>query len=125
MLKFIQTNHAPKAIGPYAQGVVNQGLLYTSGQIGLDPQTGELIQTSFADQTRQALENMLAIVLAAGSSLDKIISVEVFLTDMAHFAELNKIYSQLFGTHTPARAVLGVASLPKGAALEVKCLATL
>jgi len=119
----ITTDKAPSAIGPYSQGIAAGPWLFVSGQLGMDPQTGELVGKDLASQARQALENLKAVVEAGGSTLADVTAVEVFLTDMGDFAEFNGIYAEYFGAHKPARAAIGVAALPKGAVVEIKCIA--
>jgi 2-iminobutanoate/2-iminopropanoate deaminase len=121
----VETDQAPAAIGPYAQAVAAPPFLFLSGQLGLDPATGELAGPDLAAQARQALANLLAVVRAGGGALDRIAQVDVFLTDMGGFAEFNAIYADFFGDHTPARAVVEVSALPKGACVEIKALAVL
>lgn len=118
----IETDRAPAAIGPYSQGLKAGEWLFVSGQIGLSPQTGELVGDDFAEQARQAIENMLEIVYAGGGKLFNIVSVDVYLTDIDQFATFNQIYQEYFGEHKPTRAVVGVAALPKGAQVEMKCI---
>mgnify|MGYP006285951439 FL=1 len=119
----VETDRAPAAVGPYSQGIAAGPWVFVSGQIGMIPGTGELAGPAFADQARQALENLGAVIEAAGCKRSDVVSVEVFLTDMGRFAEVNEIYADFFGDHRPARAALGVSALPKGAAVEVKCIA--
>lgn len=121
--KVIQTDQAPSAIGPYSQGIVAGPWLFVSGQLGMRPQTGELVSPDFAPQARQALENLRQIVLAAGCDLNCVTAVDVFVTDMGDFAEFNGIYTEYFFEHRPARAVVEVSALPKGAKVEIKCVA--
>ncbi|MCF8080275.1 MAG: RidA family protein [Desulfobacterales bacterium] len=121
--KSITTDKAPSAIGPYSQGIAAGPWLFVSGQLGMNPQTGELVGKDLASQARQALENLTAVVEAGGGTLADVTAVEVFLTDMGDFAEFNGIYAEYFGAHKPARAAIGVAALPKGAAVEIKCIA--
>jgi 2-iminobutanoate/2-iminopropanoate deaminase len=121
--KVIQTDQAPSAIGPYSQGIAAGPWLFVSGQLGMRPQTGELVSTDFAPQARQALENLRQIVLAAGCDLNCVTAVDVFVTDMGDFAEFNGIYTEYFSGHRPARAVVEVSALPKGAKVEIKCVA--
>jgi 2-iminobutanoate/2-iminopropanoate deaminase len=123
VLKTVQTDKAPAAIGPYVQAIVAGPLRFVSGQLGLNPETGELAGTDLASQARQALQNLKQIVVAAGCALDEVAAVDVFLTDMGKFAEFNRIYEEFFTSHRPARAVVEVSALPKGALVEVKCLA--
>ncbi len=123
--KAIQTSQAPAAIGPYSQAIAAGYLLFVSGQLGLNPQTGEFAGQDLASQARQALENLKQIVIAGGSAPDQVISVDVFLTDIGKFSEFNEIYKEYFSVHRPARAVVGVNALPKGACIEIKCIAAL
>ena len=119
----IQTDQAPSAIGPYSQGIAVGAWLFVSGQLGMHPQTGELVSPDFAPQARRALENLRQIVLAAGCNLNGVTAVDVFVTDMGDFSEFNEIYSEYFSEHRPARAVVEVSALPKGAKVEIKCVA--
>lgn len=119
----IQTDQAPSAIGPYSQGIAVDSWLFVSGQLGMHPQTGELVSPDFALQARRALENLRQIVLAAGCDLNCVTAVDVFVTDMGDFAEFNGIYTEYFSEHRPARAVVEVSALPKGAKIEIKCVA--
>jgi len=123
--KVIQTDKAPSAIGPYSQGIAAPPWLFVSGQIGLNPETGELVGPDIASQTRQVLENLRQIVLAAGCDLAHVVSVDVFLTDIGKFAEFNEIYQEYFSEHKPARAAVGVSALPKGACVEIKCIVSI
>ena len=124
-INVIQTDQAPAAIGPYSQGIVAASLIFVSGQLGLQPKSGEMAGPGFAPQARQALENLRQVVQAGGCSLKDVAAVDVFLTDMGNFAEFNKIYSEYFPDHRPARAVVEVSALPKGAQVEIKCIACL
>jgi 2-iminobutanoate/2-iminopropanoate deaminase len=119
----VSTDKAPAAIGPYSQGIAAGPWLFVSGQLGMDPQTGELVKGGLASQARQALKNLKAVVEAGGCTLADVTAVEVFLTDMGDFVEFNGIYAEYFESHKPARAAIGVAALPKGAAVEIKCIA--
>jgi 2-iminobutanoate/2-iminopropanoate deaminase len=119
----IQTDAAPAAIGPYAQGILAGGLLFVSGQLGLEPQSGELRGEDLAPQATQALANLKAVLEAGGCQLDDVAAVEVFLVDMGDFAEFNGLYEAFFGGHKPARAVVAVKALPKGGRIEIKCTA--
>jgi 2-iminobutanoate/2-iminopropanoate deaminase len=119
----ILTDQAPSAIGPYSQGIAVGPWLFVSGQLGMRPQTGELVSPDFAPQARQALENLRQIVLAAGSDLNCVTAVDVFVTDMGDFSKFNEIYTGYFSEHRPARAVVEVRALPKGAKVEIKCIA--
>ena len=122
MKNAIHTDKAPAAIGPYSQAVEYNGLLYTSVQIGIDPSTGELHE-GLEKQTYAALNNLKAILEQAGSGFDKVIESVVFITDMANFAAVNKIYEEFFPAPFPARSCVAVASLPKGALVEVETVA--
>jgi len=123
--KTIQTHLAPAAIGPYSQGIASGDWLFVSGQLGMDPESGELISPDLSAQARQALENLRQIVLAGGGDLKKVVAVDVFLTDIRNFAEFNEIYQEYFSEHRPARAVVAVSALPKGACIEIKCIANI
>ncbi len=119
----VSTDAAPKAIGPYVQGIKTNGFLYTSGQIALDPKTGELIKGDIMDQTRQALTNLEAILEAGGSSLERVIKATIFLKSMNDFATVNKIYEEFMGQSKPARSTVAVSDLPKGALVEIDFIA--
>lgn len=124
MKNIIATDKAPAAIGPYSQGTTANGFVFTSGQIALDPATGALVPGGIAEQTRQSLLNLKAILEKAGSSLDKVLKTTVFLSDMNNFAEMNKVYSEIFGTENhPGRSAVQVARLPKDALIEVEAIA--
>ena len=125
MKSIIQTGGAPDAIGPYSQGVRARGseFLFLSGQIGLDPQTGELVPGDIEAQTERVLRNLEGVLRAAGSSLDQVVKTTIYLTDMEEFPRVNKVYGEFFGESLPARATVGVSSLPKGALVEVEALA--
>ena len=122
--KVVSTPEAPAAVGAYSQAIVSNGFVYCSGQVPLDPSSGELIGGSIADQTRRCLENLSAVLRAAGSSLDDVVKVTAFLLDMNDFPEFNEAYGEFFGDEPPARATVAVAGLPKGAEVEVECVAT-
>ena len=119
----VATEGAPSAIGPYSQGVVGGGLVFTAGQIGLDPATGELVPGGIAEQTARALENLRAILEAAGSGMVYVVKTTVFLADMADFTEMNAVYSGAFGEHRPARSTVAVKALPRGARVEIEAVA--
>ena len=121
----IQTERAPAAIGPYSQAIKVGDWLFVSGQIGLDPEKGDLVSDDLTGQAKQALDNLSQIVAAAGCRLSDVVAVDVYLTDMGQFAAFNEIYQQVFSTHRPARAVVEVSALPKGALVEIKCIAHL
>ena len=120
-MKAIETEKAPAAIGPYSQGMAAGPFVFVSGQIGLVPGTGELVSVDFGLQARQALDNLKAIVEKSGHSLSDVASVDVFLTSIHRFEEFNAIYEEFFSDHRPARAVIEVRGLPKGAQVEVRC----
>ena len=122
-LDVVATEGAPKAIGPYSQGITLSGLLFTAGQVALDPVTGELVAGGITDQTRRALENLGAVLAAAGSSPAQVIKTTVFLADMADFAQMNEVYGRFFGNHRPARSTVAVAGLPRGALVEIEVIA--
>jgi len=121
--KIIQTDKAPAAIGPYSQGVLSGKCLFVSGQIGLDPATGEMVNNDFSSEAGQALQNMGRILYEAEMDTGNIVSVDVFLTDISNFTTFNEVYSSFMGNARPARAVIEVSALPKGAAVEIKCIA--
>ena len=121
--EIVQTGAAPKAIGPYSQALVVGGWVFLSGQIPLDPATGELVGGGFAGQAARALANLDAVLTAAGCDRTAVAKVTVYLTDLARFGEFNGIYAEFFGSHRPARAVVGVAGLPRGAQVEVEAVA--
>jgi len=122
-LKAISTDTAPAAIGPYSQAIETAGMLFVSGQLGMNPKTGELVGSDIVTQARQSLENLKSIVTAAGLSLSDVSAVDAFLTDMDDFAAFNGVYEEYFSNHKPARAVVAVKALPKGAFVEIKCIA--
>ncbi len=119
----IATDQAPKAIGPYSQAITVGNFVFTSGQVALDPATGELVAGDIAAQTRKAFENMRAVLQAAGTDLDRVVKTTVFLTDMGDFAAMNEVYATFFTAAPPARSTVAVAALPKGARFEIECVA--
>ena len=123
MREVVTTKEAPEAIGPYSQAVSAQGLVYCSGQVPLDPASGELVSGGVADQTKRCLTSLRAVLEAAGSGLDRVVKVTAYLTDMGDFPEFNEAYAEFFTEQPPARATVGVAALPKGARVEVECVA--
>lgn len=123
MKKIISTPAAPAAIGPYSQATAHGNLIFSSGQIGLDPATGELVSTHVAEQAKQALANLCAVLAAAGTSPENVLKTTVFLVDMADFAAVNTVYAQTFSQNPPARSCVAVAALPKGALVEVEAVA--
>jgi 2-iminobutanoate/2-iminopropanoate deaminase len=122
-LDTISTAGAPKAIGPYSQAISANGFVFTAGQVALDPSTGELVSGGIAEQTTRALENLRAVLKAAGSGLDQVVKTTVFLVDMADFSVMNEVYGRVFGAHRPARSTVAVAALPKGARVEIEVIA--
>ena len=120
----IHTDKAPAAVGPYSQAMVVNGLCYTSGQIALDPATGEMVGTTIQEQAEQVMRNLCAVLDAAGTSPEKAVKTLCFLTDMADFAAFNEVYARYF-TGKPARSCVGVQALPKGALCEVEVIAAL
>lgn len=122
-MQIISTPYAPKALGPYSQAVVTGANLYVSGQIAINPETGEMVQSSIEAETEQIFSNIEAILTAAGYRFLNIAKVTVFTTDMAYFDAVNKIYAGYFKTEPPARSFVQVAALPKGARLEIEVVA--
>ena len=122
-MKAIYTVKAPAAVGPYSQAVVINGLVYTSGQIALDPTTGELVGTTIEEQAEQVMKNLVAILEAAGTKPENAVKTLCFLTDINDFAAFNAVYARYF-TEKPARSCVGIQSLPKGAICEVEVIAT-
>ncbi len=121
----ISTDNAPKAIGPYSQGIKANGFVFCSGQIPANPTTGELVTGSITEQTKQSLGNVKGVIEAAGSSMDKVVKVTVFLKDMNDFAEMNAEYAKWFTNNPPARAAVEVARLPKDVGVEIEAIAIL
>lgn len=119
----VHTDRAPKAIGPYSVAVQLGDLVFASGQAGLDPVTGNLVEGGIERETRQTLTNLRNVLEASGSSLGNVVKTTVFLTDMNNFARMNAIYAEFFPENHPARSTVGVAALPKGAAVEIECIA--
>ena len=122
-MKTIQTTKAPAAIGPYSQAVEANGFVFASGQLGINPATGEFVEGDVQAQTRQALTNARAILNEAGLDLNNVIKTTVFLSDMANFAAMNEIYAEFFSEPYPARSAVAVKTLPKNALVEVECIA--
>jgi len=122
-MDFVSTDLAPKAIGPYSQAVIHHGILYASGQIPLDPKTGELVQGDFETQVRRVFENLSAVLAEGGSHFGRVLKATVYVTDLANFQTLNTIYAEYFGTHKPARSTVQTAALPKGATVEIDLIA--
>jgi 2-iminobutanoate/2-iminopropanoate deaminase len=122
-MKIIATPHAPAAIGPYSQAVVSNGFAFLSGQIPLDPATGQLIEGEIAAQTQRVLENLKAVLESCGSSLDRVVKTTVYLTDMREFARKNEVYARYFPANPPARATVQAARLPRDVRVEIDCIA--
>ena len=118
----VETSYAPAAVGPYSQGMVNGDLLFCSGQVGLDPESGELVGEDVAAQARQCLENLEAVCLAGGTLLKEAVKVTVYLADIGDWATVNEVYEGFFPGQPPARVALAVAALPKGAAVEIDAI---
>jgi 2-iminobutanoate/2-iminopropanoate deaminase len=119
----MHTDRAPAAVGPYSQAIRAGGLVFTAGQIALDPATGAMVDGGIEEQTRQALRNLQAVLEAAGSDLAGVLKTTVFLTDMGTFAAMNAVYGEFFPSSPPARSAVEVAALPKGALFEIECVA--
>ena len=125
MKKIISTDKAPAALGPYSQGVQVGNLLFLSGQIAIDPATGEVVEPTIQAQTTQALTNLSNVLAQAGATMDNVVKTTVFLKDMNDFAEMNRIYSTFFTTDCPARSAVQVAKLPKDVMVEIEAIAVL
>ena len=121
----VSTDKAPKAIGPYSQAIKAGNVIYTSGQVSLDPKSGELVTGDFNAQARRVFENLKAVLRAAGADFRNVAKATVFLTDLGDFGALNAIYAEYFGDHKPARTTVQVAGLPKGAQLEIDLIAVI
>jgi len=122
-METIFTENAPKAIGPYSQAIAAEGFVFTAGNIGNDPKTGELVPGGIGAETRQALANIAAVLAAAGTSLSRVVKTTVFLADLKDFAAMNAAYAESFKGHCPARSTVQVAALPKGARVEIEAIA--
>ncbi len=122
-MDFHHTNHAPEAIGPYSQSVAVDGMLYTSGQIALDPTSMEIVTGGFEVQVARVLQNLSAVLGSAGCSFQDIVKTTVYLSDMADFATFNALYAEAMGEHRPARSTVQAAGLPKGALVEIDLIA--
>ncbi len=122
-MDYVATDGAPQAIGPYSQAVVANGVVYTSGQIALDPASGNLVTESFEAQVHRVFQNLDAVLRKAGSDFSRVLKATVYLTDLANFQTLNSIYTHYMGDHKPARSTVGVAQLPKGASVEIDLIA--
>lgn len=124
MREIISTDKAPGAIGPYSQAIKTGGMVYCSGQIPIDPETGEFVSNDITEQTDQVLKNLSAVLEAAGSGLGSVVKTTVFLADMSDFAAMNEIYGRYFSENKPARATVQAARLPRDAKVEIECIAT-
>jgi 2-iminobutanoate/2-iminopropanoate deaminase len=121
--EIVSTESAPGAIGPYSQAIKAGGLVFCSGQIPIDPQTGEFVSELVSEQTEQVLKNLSEVLKAAGTSLDNVVKTTVFLADMNDFVEMNEVYSRFFADNKPARATVQAARLPRDARVEIDCIA--
>ncbi|NNE10288.1 MAG: RidA family protein [Gemmatimonadetes bacterium] len=119
----VHTDEAPAAVGPYSQATIANGFLFTAGQIALDPRSGKIVGTSVAEQTERVLANLGAILTAANTSFAQIVKTTVYLTDMAHFAEMNEAYARAFGDSLPARSTVAVRGLPMNVLVEIDAIA--
>jgi 2-iminobutanoate/2-iminopropanoate deaminase len=124
-MKNVRTEKAPVPVGPYSQATVNDGLVFCSGQLGIDPATGKLVATGTVDEARQSLKNISSVLEAAGSSMSKTIKVTIYMTDLDRFKEVNAVYAECFQEPFPARTTVGVARLPLGATVEMDVIASL
>lgn len=122
-MDYVATNDAPKAIGPYSQAVKANGFVFTSGQVSLDPVSGNIVEGGFEAQTRRVFDNLAAVLAAAESGFDRVTKATVYVTDLANFQTLNTIYAEYFGDHKPARTTVQVSALPKGSLLEIDLVA--
>ena len=119
----VHTDHAPKAIGPYSQAVIHGDLIYSAGQIALDPASMEVVAGGVTEQTERVMANLAAVLEAAGSDLSRVLKTTVFLADMADFAAMNEVYAKRFGDHRPARSTVAVAGLPRNVRVEIEVVA--
>jgi 2-iminobutanoate/2-iminopropanoate deaminase len=122
-MKQITTDGAPAAFGPFCQAMVANGMVFTSGALPLDPETGALVEGGIVDQTHRTMKNLQAVVEAAGASMDTIVQVVIYLTDMQDFEKMNEVYATYYNDRFPARATVGVAALAKGALVEIQATA--
>ena len=121
----VNTTLAPQAIGPYSQAVEVEGMLYCSGQIPVNPETGEIVAGGIREQAIQVLKNLSQVLTVGGSNLNYVVKTTMFMTDLSQFDEVNQIYAKVFGAHKPARSTVQVAALPKGALLEIEAIAAI
>lgn len=124
-MEIIATGKAPAAIGPYSQAVKSNGLLFCSGQIPLNPETGEMVSGGIRQETEQVMKNLKAVLAAAGTGFDRVLKTTIYLVDMADFPQVNEVYSSYFSMAKPARATVAVAALPRGAKVEIDAIAEL
>jgi 2-iminobutanoate/2-iminopropanoate deaminase len=122
-LRFVATERAPKAIGPYSQGVIANGMLFSAGQVALNPETMEIVGTDARAQTEQVMQNLHAVLTSAGTTFKKVVKTTVFLATMDDFAAMNEVYAKHFGDHKPARSTVAVKTLPKNALVEIDVVA--
>lgn len=120
----VVTTKAPAAIGPYSQAICTEGLIFCSGQLGLDPVTGQIVQGGIVAETERILKNLSAVLSAGGSSMDRVLKTTVFLTDLAEFQAMNEVYSRHFSAPAPARSTIQVSALPRGARVEIEAVAS-
>lgn len=125
MKEIVTTENAPGAIGPYSQAIIANGMVFCSGQIPVDPKTGEFVSQIVSEQTEQVLINLSEVLKAAGTSLDSVVKTTVFLADMNDFVEMNEVYGRFFSDNKPARATVQAARLPRDAKVEIDCIALL
>lgn len=124
-MRTISTDKAPKAIGPYSQGIAASGFLFLSGQVPLDPGTGQLVQGTVQEEVTRILDNLKAVLEAGGSGLQRVVRTTVYLTSLEDFAAMNEVYARYFGDHRPARSTVQVSALPRGARVEIDAIASL
>ena len=122
-IAFVSTEQAPKAIGPYSQATIVNGMIFTAGQIAFNPATMEIVGGGIREQTERVLANLKAVLAAAGSDLSRVVKTTVFLVDMQDFPAMNEVYAQAFGEHKPARSTVAVAGLPRGVRVEIDVVA--
>ena len=123
MKKVVHTDYAPKAIGPYSQAIIHNGILYCSGQIPLDPETMEIVGETASEQAEQVMKNLSAVLREAQSSFEKVIKCSIFLSDMSDFGFVNEVYGSYFESDPPARETVAVKTLPKNVMVEISCIA--
>ncbi len=119
----VATDRAPAALGPYSQAIATAGMVFTAGQVGIDPAVGKIVATTVAEQTEQVLRNLQAVLEAAGTGFERVVKTTVFMTDLGRFAEMNAVYARFFAAAPPARSTVQVAALPAGALVEIECVA--